>query len=349
MTESSATLRTRPCPVCDVCGGKGKPLYSGLADHLFGVPGSWDLKVCTNVACGLMWLDPMPIMEDLARAYETYHTHADGDADADSGSALRRIYRWAREGYRAIHYNYPCDSFGKKLLGLMLSLFPGRAEDAGFCAMYLPAMPGGRLLEVGCGTGQMLLAMKDLGWSVEGIDFDPEAVRNASLKGLDVRLGDLAQQGYGDGVFDAIFMSHVIEHVPDPRALLDECFRILKPGGYLVVVTPNGAGWGSRLYGSHWRGIEPPRHLHIFTPAALSMVADRAGFLGARARSSARARGMFLASEQLRRGETHVEERRPPLYLMLWAELMGFLEWLRIFWDRNAGEEAVLLVRKGSV
>jgi len=346
MTASPATLRSRPCALCYVCGGPGETLYPGLTDRLFGVGGRWDIKACANPACGLLWLDPMPLSEDLSQAYDTYHTHADGDEGPDSG--LRRIYRWAREGYLAMHYNYPCDSIGKRILGLGLSLFPGRAEDAAFCAMYLPAKPGGRLLEVGCGTGQMLLTMKNRDWAVEGVDFDPEAVKNAGLKGLGVRLGELSQQGYEDGEFDAIFMSHVIEHVPDPQALLNECFRLLKPGGRLVVVTPNGASWGRRLYGPDWRGMEPPRHLHIFTPAALSAVARRAGFAGARARSSARARGMFMASELLRRMNGSRPAQRPGLGLKLWAEVMEMLEWMRIFRDHDAGEEVVLVAQKGS-
>ena len=69
--------------------------------------------------------------------------------------------------------------------------------------------------------------------------------------------------------FDAVIMSHVIEHVPQPRELLAECARLLKLGGRLVMLTPNAESFGLDYYGRCWRGLEPPRHLQIFSQPAL--------------------------------------------------------------------------------
>ena len=72
-------------------------------------------------------------------------------------------------------------------------------------------------------------------------------------------------------------MSHVVEHLPDPAESLRACRRLLAPGGWLVVATPNARSLGSRTLGRDWRGWEPPRHIHVFDPATLSQVVEAAG------------------------------------------------------------------------
>jgi 2-polyprenyl-3-methyl-5-hydroxy-6-metoxy-1,4-benzoquinol methylase len=70
----------------------------------------------------------------------------------------------------------------------------------------------------------------------------------------------------------------VIEHVPDPASLLKECRRVLRPGGKLVVATPNCKSLGHSLFKENWRGLEPPRHLQILSPLALRRFLSEAGF-----------------------------------------------------------------------
>jgi 2-polyprenyl-3-methyl-5-hydroxy-6-metoxy-1,4-benzoquinol methylase len=129
-------------------------------------------------------------------------------------------------------------------------LNPIRRANFDLNVFCLRAKPHGRLLEVGCGSGMILKSMQKLGWQVEGVDFDPAAVEAARKRGLDVHLGTLSEQEFRANSFDAIIMGHCIEHVPDPINLLRECYRILEPGGRLVVITPNvvliGAVWSRR-------------------------------------------------------------------------------------------------------
>src|SRR5258708_36641931 len=98
--------------------------------------------------------------------------------------------------------------------------------------------------------------MRRLGGDAEGVDVDPLAVENARARGLPVRLGDLAAQRYPADHFDAIYMSHVIEHVHDPVALLSECRRVLKVGGRLVALTPNVESWGHRRFQRAWAPLD---------------------------------------------------------------------------------------------
>jgi len=92
-----------------------------------------------------------------------------------------------------------------------------------------------------------------------------------------VQLGSLEQQKFPAESFDAVTMSHVIEHVPEPIQTLSECARILRPGGRLFLWTPNHSSLGCRVFGKHWRGLEPPRHLHLFSPRSLKSLLNKAG------------------------------------------------------------------------
>jgi SAM-dependent methyltransferase len=143
----------------------------------------------------------------------------------------------------------------------------------------LPLPPGGgQLLDVGCGNGDFLSYMRGLGWSVRGLDFDPVAVEACESQGITAFCGSLEEAQYEENQFDAITLGHVIEHVHDPEASLRACYRILKPGGLLYLETPNIESSGHQRWGKHWRGLEPPRHLIIFTPKSLAALTERTGF-----------------------------------------------------------------------
>ncbi len=91
-------------------------------------------------------------------------------------------------------------------------------------------------------------------------------------------MGDLLSMDYREGEFDAVVMNNVIEHLPHPVRVFEECARVLKPGGRLVMITPNSNSLGYRRFGGDWRGLEIPRHLHIFSPSSLRAMARHAKF-----------------------------------------------------------------------
>jgi 2-polyprenyl-3-methyl-5-hydroxy-6-metoxy-1,4-benzoquinol methylase len=346
---SVAGIRTQACPNCFVCGSGGERIYHGVRDRLFSAPGSWNLKKCRNKSCGLMWLDPMPLAEDIGKAYETYYTHAHQDKDFAKESLSRRLLRLIRAGYLARTYGYFADdlSSAHKLLGLLAYLNPFRRAWLDFSVMYLPFRPGNRLLEIGCGTGSMLKIMQDLGWDVEGIDFDPVAVENCRRKFLDVRLGMLEDQHFPANSFDAITMSHLIEHVPDPEALLQQCFRLLKPNGYLSVVTPHSEALGHRLFGPSWFCLDPPRHLNLFAVNSLKRVAERAGFRRVKVVTTMRdACETFIASRSIQR--TRRFQMGSPHSRLAFAcgRSLQILEWVLLTLGFAVGEELTLIARK---
>ena len=342
-------IRVQEVRSCPLCGSKGVLLYQDLRDRLFDAPGKWSLRKCPNPECGLLWLDPMPLEEEIGKFYESYYTHRSPRATDIPDTWPRRLYHLVKEGYLAHKYGYRDElvPLWEKLFGSLMYLHPGRRAVLDFSVMYLPARPKGQLLDVGCGSGWLLKNMKDLGWCVEGVDFDPVAVENAREEGLPVHFGSLEDQQYPSNYFDAITMSHLIEHVYNPLQLLRECYPILKPGGYLVVVTPNGESWGHRIFKNNWRGLEPPRHLHIFIIQSLRHLAEKAGFLKLKISTTIRdANGIFIASRSLQRMGEYVSGSSQSQNVRMWARGMQLLEWALLKIRPNLGEEIALIAEK---
>lgn len=289
-------LRHAPSPQCIACHSPGIELYDGLTDYLSGMPGTWRIVRCARAECGMLWLDPKPIAGDLIKAYATYHTHG------------RPARSTAELGLSAL--NAMC-----KLTSRLLELGSGLGRQRRqLRSMFLGRTVPGTLLEVGCGSGRFLNRMRRAGWRVQGTDFDPAVARRVHGRyGLRIDVGDLAELAYPAAAYDAVAASQVIEHVHDPIAMLAECFRVLRPGGRLVITTPNALGLPHRLYGRYWRGLEPPRHLHIFTPAALEQCAASVGFQKFLLRTlAAESAGIYRASEDLMNPKGSVQRRSAP-------------------------------------
>lgn len=151
----------------------------------------------------------------------------------------------------------------------------------GLGAMLRPWKEHGRLLDIGCGNGSYLAMMKRLGWEVVGTEIDPKAADIAtSSLGIFVHVGDLEDAPFEHASFDVITMSHVIEHVADPIEFLNTAARFLKPGGEMIVVTPNLSSLGSRIFGADWYYLDPPRHLYLFTPASVRLLFTKLRLFG---------------------------------------------------------------------
>lgn len=334
---SDQSIRLSEKNSCECCKKNGLVLYSEQRDRLFNTPGKWTIYRCPNPSCGLMWLNPMPIEADLHLAYQNYYTHT--AASAKKFSLFSRI----KSAHQALHFNHPNKSAGPiyQLLSKLLSRLDFFKESLDYPLAFFKDLPHGKLLELGVGSGETLKQFCDWGWQTEGLDFDPEAVEACALRGLKVRQGDLYSQKFSHETFHAIFSAHVMEHVPQPIELMTEGFRILKPGGLFVAVTPNGNSVLHSLFKNDWRGLEPPRHLHIFTKESLLSAAKQAGFNKAKViTSNFSAAGVFSASAQLKTNSENSSQLRLVSNL---ARLI--LTFLRHFYPFS-GEELILIAEK---
>lgn len=326
MAQSIGNIRVEPRPHCALCGGSGDLLYATLVDHQYGIPGKWSLRKCRDKACSLVWQDPMIVADDLPLAYKTYYTHAGHDVFGPDNIS-RRIFEFL-------------DRRSAFLLGL-------KPERIRLKYGYLDDLPTGTLLDIGCGSGDFAAGMQYQGWCVRGMDVDSHAATAATRNhGFPVDVGELEALAYPDASFDAVTARHVIEHLRDPKAFLLECWRILKPGGRLLVVTPNAASFGHQIYREHWQGLEPPRHLFLFATHTLRSLATACGIPPATIFSTAQgASYIFRSSERIRVGKYDAGRSWARTLVKYWYWLFREVRGLRSG-ASDCGEELVLIADK---
>lgn len=279
MSAINNEIHTQPCPACYLCGSQGEPLYQGLKDRLFGIAGAWNAKRCPDPDCGLIWLDPMPIEEDIGKLYANYLTHAPPTFSIKSDAATFRDK--IGKALLASGFGYKDQPIQRwtKLLGKLGGRNRFFRERVGSVISWLDASWRGRLIDVGCGNGEFLARMRQLGWDVVGVEPDPRAARIGSeAYGLPIYSVTLEEAGFCPESFDAVTMSHVIEHLKDPASTLKAAKSLLRKNGRLVIHTPNASSLGHRWFRDNWRGLEPPRHLFLFNPQALAKIVETAGF-----------------------------------------------------------------------
>lgn len=254
-----------PCPGCGETASK--PVWRAR-DRLCGVPGAFTVARCAQ--CGLYRQEPRVVPSDIGAYYpEDYVVYADA---APAATAQGRLDGWRRD---LIDLKTGARRFG----------FARRVALTALSALrrfrYHPfahAGGGRRLLDVGCGLGHDMAAMAARGWRVSGIEANEKAAEKARGRGFDVTTGLFPDAVSWIGNFDAIVMSQVLEHFPDPGAALDAAHRLLTPGGLLWIATPWRDGLCARIFGADWYALEQPRHYVLFSPGDLSRMLRSRGF-----------------------------------------------------------------------
>ncbi|MBU2054832.1 MAG: class I SAM-dependent methyltransferase [Proteobacteria bacterium] len=191
----------------------------------------WTVYCCD--ACGLGFLDPRPGVNEL------------GD-----------LYR----------YSYFDGQYGHGLKSRSPEMKKRLSQETHRIRFFRKIMRKGRILDIGCGMGYFLLACRDTGYDVEGMDIsDDSAVYVRGELGIPVVVGTIDGINYPLESFDVITMWHFLEHTPDPRPYLQKARRWLKRDGMLVVDVPNYAGTDARKTWALWKGWQLPYHLYHYT------------------------------------------------------------------------------------
>jgi 2-polyprenyl-3-methyl-5-hydroxy-6-metoxy-1,4-benzoquinol methylase len=267
---------------CPLCGNTARTqLHADLEDRLFfSAPGSWMLYACA--ACGAAYLDPRPARSAIHLAYSNYFTHherMDDDPASPGTGRFASLKGKVLRQYLRLRFGPICDPF-RNALGFAVFLRPRLRVAFDSAMRHLPRPGTGHtLLDIGCGSGRFLAWARAAGWICAGTEVDPLAAARAAARGFAVHLGDAAELAASGRKFHAVTISHVIEHVHEPLALLRAARQLLHPGGLLWIETPNLASHGHHCFGRFWRDLDPPRHLQIFHHALLHRLLAEAGFV----------------------------------------------------------------------
>ena len=342
--QRSREVRSLARSKCYLCDAEGEIRYNSVSDFYWNVSGTWNLRQCPNRECQLVWLDPVPVPEDIPLMYSEYFTH-DG------------LLQGAAEKLRSRLLPFVCSGEKTSKGAASGLLFPALAHISVFrdfaagALMWLNDTPPGDMLDFGFGAGQLVMRLRDMGWNVAGVEFDHKVLTMARENlGVDVRSSVLS---FPENRFDVITLSHVIEHVPDPVSTLQQCASRLKPGGRLVIATPNTNGLGHKHFRKDWRPLDPPRHLILFSPQSLAQCAKRAGLEVETVRTSARSACFSWYSSQLLRkkksdtgSNTSTSKNNDGPGLFLKASGALFQLWEHYLGGEDEGEEVVLTARR---
>jgi SAM-dependent methyltransferase len=227
---------------CPLCGGHDGHMFCRTRDFNWAVPGEFTYVTCTG--CGLLRQNPAPPEETLRNMYPTFY----GTSQACNGDPDKRI-------------NTPPFEFRANIL-------------EGF------KQPPASLLDIGCGSGFFLAFMRRRGWDVNGIESAGEHVEYANrVLGLaGVRHAVWPSEAFAGMQVDVISFIHVLEHFLDPVEALERTRDIMKPGALLIIETPNAEGWPLSIFGRYCVQMDAPRHICLFSPAALQSCARKAGY-----------------------------------------------------------------------
>ena len=153
-------------------------------------------------------------------------------------------------------------------------------------AEFAPYRQTNRLLDIGCGAGNSNACGRKNGWNAHGLDVSANAVNHVRSLGFEVFQGELQKARLPSQHFDVITAAEILEHLSEPRVLLEEVARLLRPGGLFWTTTPHARGLSARVLGLKWRCIWPPEHLQLFSAGGLKGLLRDVGFREIRVRTT---------------------------------------------------------------
>ncbi|MES2213789.1 MAG: class I SAM-dependent methyltransferase [Patescibacteria group bacterium] len=234
---------------CKVCGAELRPYKKHVFDDRYGYPKAFDISRCTS--CGLLITLPPLTEAEIGPLYSDHYPYNDVDpkkiragfkpeTDKDS-----RRSNWLK-GNHKIHFMLP----------------PGT----------------GRVLDVGCGDGRSLLQLEALGYEAHGIEADENIRRIKDELRLDIYIGTIEDYPSLPEKFDIIIANQLIEHIINLESFMNSAYKLLKPGGTIIMSTPNAGSIQRFMFGRAWVNWHIPYHQQIFTKDSLRLLLEKFGF-----------------------------------------------------------------------
>ena len=231
------------CPMCGVY--VFNPKHS-LSDRLYKTTDEV-FRIVECRGCGLLRLDPRPEEDKMEMYYPDRYW----------------VYGGTRKGLAGIYRSFVLRDhlrFVKKAVKRM-----GKKQA--------------RILDIGCGAGDLLGALRKLGHAGIGLDISESALKSAAELQVPGVRADYDEPPFADGSFDVVSMFHVLEHVPDPDYAIAVAVRLLNPNGRLVVQVPNADCMQYAILGRFWIGLDVPRHTYAYRRLDLEQLFQRNGLV----------------------------------------------------------------------
>lgn len=254
---------------CDLCGEGHSFTVTATRDHEHGVDGVFNVVRCEG--CGLHYLNPRPTPDAIGQCYPGDYYAYSGGSHVTFGPDLKgRLKKLIRRH--------------RLLSGLAGMIGPLRhlATDSAIADDIPGWVRPGNVLDVGCGSGAFLDAMRESGWTTFGIEPGETAAGLARKKGHQIvcqSVTDPLDAALAGRLFDIVLMSHSLEHVHSPTQALANLRSLLKPEiGHLIIEVPNLESLLTYWFGELGLAFDTPRHLYMFSPQTLSKLLVKTGF-----------------------------------------------------------------------
>ncbi len=228
---------------CPICKAKQTEEFLQLKDYFLTQE---DFSIVKCKTCGFRFTNPIPTEEAIGGYYNSdeYISHS----NAKKG-LINSIYQIVR--------NYSIDKKVKLVKDYKLQ---------------------GKVLDIGCGTGEFLNALSKNGFDTKGIEPN-ESARNQAIKNYNLIVNEEREIcNFQSGSFDIITMWHVLEHVYRLEDRMEQIKNMINPGGFLLVAVPNPDSWDAKKYNKYWAAYDVPRHLYHFGQTDIVNLFDRFSF-----------------------------------------------------------------------
>ncbi len=273
---------------CDLCGADAPVVLFTREDRF----SDQDFQFVTCSNCGLIYMQTRPTQDELTMYYPS---------DYEAYYLLDKSKTISKQWHL------------KRALKLQLDFVERNTSVRG------------KLLDIGCATGNFMKIAQDQGWQVLGIEpIDNAASIAREHYQLEVITGTLEAVQLENASFDVITMWDVLEHVSSPKSTLLRCQEILKPGGLLVFSIPNLISFDRYLFGNHWIGWDAPRHFNMFIEDSLNRLLDITGFEHVDKRCILGGKGTFILSLDQALGDGRARSTIKSIYPLISALLWPY-------------------------
>lgn len=256
---------------CEVCGSNNLKGLFKQYDKNLDIKKYFYISKCKN--CKALFLNPQPEYKELKDYYskKKYYSLKNIESKESKKTRLKiKLYN--------IYFNPNKNNFILKILFSPLK----------FIVRGTNLKKGDKILDIGCGSGQFLYEMKELGMNVQGVepgDFNEE--ENKKYK-LNIKKADLIDAKYKKESFDLITINHVLEHLDNPHETLNEINKIIKTDGKLIIAIPNTNSLAYWIFKKNWYQLDVPRHIINYSNKNIKLILEKNGFKVKRVRYNSR-------------------------------------------------------------